>query len=121
MERTQCPCCKYLTLEDRGDFEICILCNWEDDGQDDPYADEVWGGPNGNYSLSQARDNFKKHGVMYNEIENNPSAKEKEIKNLLINAYRKLDLDKSIKKEEVWKEIVYYEESLINERYSSEP
>ncbi|TDB53161.1 hypothetical protein LZP85_02810 [Priestia flexa] len=42
----------------------------------------------------------------------NTSAKEKEIRNLLANAYKKLDLDKSMKHEEVWEEIVYYEESL---------
>ncbi|MEA3320951.1 MAG: CPCC family cysteine-rich protein [Bacillota bacterium] len=43
MRRETCPCCGYPPLEERGNFEICILCNWEDDGQDDPYADEVWG------------------------------------------------------------------------------
>jgi hypothetical protein len=42
MKRVQCPCCKYLTLENKGEFEICILCDWEDDGQDDPYADEIF-------------------------------------------------------------------------------
>jgi hypothetical protein len=33
-------------LSERGGYEICRLCNWEDDGQDDPHAEEVWGGPN---------------------------------------------------------------------------
>jgi len=50
-----------------GGFEICILCNWEDDGQDDPYADEVWGGPNGDYSLTEARKNFKENLIMYRD------------------------------------------------------
>jgi hypothetical protein len=53
-------------LSERGGYDICDLCNWEDDGQDDPNADEVWGGPNGAYSLAQARLNFREHLVMYN-------------------------------------------------------
>src|SRR5271166_5860970 len=53
-----CPVCGYPTLGERGGFEICILCWWEDDGQDDPNADEVWGGPNGKRSLTEARRNF---------------------------------------------------------------
>ncbi|PFK64880.1 hypothetical protein COJ21_25310, partial [Priestia megaterium] len=32
MNRVPCPCCEYLTLENADDYEICILCNWEDDG-----------------------------------------------------------------------------------------
>ncbi|WP_261769601.1 CPCC family cysteine-rich protein [Paenibacillus polysaccharolyticus] len=49
--------------KDKG-WEICCLCNWEDDGQDDPHADEVWGGPNQDYSLAEARENFKKHYIV---------------------------------------------------------
>ena len=60
-----CPCCGYPTLPERGGHDICELCNWEDDGQDDPQADEVRGGPNGSYSLAQARENFHTYGVMY--------------------------------------------------------
>src|SRR5262245_34825945 len=60
-----CPCCGYRTLDQRGSYEICELCNWEDDGQDDPHADEIWGGPNGSYSLTEARENFKRHRIMY--------------------------------------------------------
>lgn len=63
--RVACPCCGYPTLERRGDFEICELCWWEDDGQDDPRADDVRGGPNERYSLTQARRNFGDHLTMY--------------------------------------------------------
>jgi len=59
--RWVCPCCGYPTLEERIRWEICCLCNWEDDGQDDPNADEVWGGPNSVYSLSKARSNFEEY------------------------------------------------------------
>lgn len=63
--RYSCPCCGYLTLSERGGYGICELCNWEDDGQDDPHADEAWGGPNGAYSLGQARANFRRYLIMY--------------------------------------------------------
>lgn len=58
-----CPCCRFLTLGGRGGFEICEVCFWEDDGQDDPDADAVLGGPNGDLSLTQARDNFAAFGA----------------------------------------------------------
>ena len=62
--RFRCPCCMAVTLHQPAAFEICD-CGWEDDGQDDPDAAEVWGGPNADYSLQEARENFKKHGTMY--------------------------------------------------------
>ena len=34
-------CCAYPTLSTRGIHDICDLCWWEDDGQDDPNADDV--------------------------------------------------------------------------------
>jgi hypothetical protein len=64
-ERCTCPCCAYPTLPDRGHYEICSLCNWEDDNQDDPDADQVWGRPNSDYSLSEARRNFAEHLIQY--------------------------------------------------------
>ncbi|MFJ9547139.1 CPCC family cysteine-rich protein [Streptomyces erythrochromogenes] len=53
-----CPCCRFLTLDARCAWEICVECGWEDDGQDDPNADEVWGGPNGSESLTDARSQY---------------------------------------------------------------
>ncbi len=58
MTNVPCPCCGNLTLSARSRFEICPVCCWEDDGQDDADADEVRGGPNGMLSLSDARANF---------------------------------------------------------------
>jgi len=60
-----CPCCKYPTLDERGGYDICHMCNWEDDGQDDPIADKVLGGPNSDYSLTEAQQNFKLYYEMY--------------------------------------------------------
>ncbi|MFF5015369.1 CPCC family cysteine-rich protein [Streptomyces sp. NPDC001165] len=59
----RCPCCGYLTLDERGNFEICAVCFWEDDGQDDHDADRVRGGPNGRLSLMEARRNFQDMGA----------------------------------------------------------
>jgi hypothetical protein len=59
-----CPCCAYLTLDGRGSYEICSVCFWEDDGQDDHDADQVRGcTPNHGLSLTQARRNFADFGA----------------------------------------------------------
>ena len=58
-----CPCCKFKTLFGRGGFEMCPVCWWEDDGQDEHDAEHVRGGPNGNLSLRKAQENFKKFGA----------------------------------------------------------
>lgn len=71
--RSTCPCCGYPTINGRGAYEICPLCGWEDDGQDDvertlpgsPRPDAVVGGPNHDYSLTEARENFATYVTMY--------------------------------------------------------
>ncbi len=50
-------------LGERGRFEICDVCFWEDDGQDDFDADVVRGGPNGGLSLTEARANYRRFGA----------------------------------------------------------
>jgi hypothetical protein len=62
-QRIACPCCAFLTLKDRGGFEMCPVCWWVDDGQDDADADVVRGGPNGTLSLTDARANFRQLGA----------------------------------------------------------
>lgn len=70
--RATCPCCGYPTINGRGFHEICPLCKWEDDGQDDAGRrtvpldpDAVAGGANGDYSLAEARENFAESLTMY--------------------------------------------------------
>jgi enoyl-CoA hydratase len=58
-----CPCCRYPTLPSRGRFEVCPICFWEDDGQDDHDAQRVRGGPNGAMSLAASRLNFARIGA----------------------------------------------------------
>ena len=57
-----CPCCGYATLAEVAEFEICEICFWEDDGQDNPDHEECLGGPNG-VSLKEARFNFIMYGA----------------------------------------------------------
>lgn len=62
--RLPCPCCRNLTLRERGACEVCLVCGWEDDGQDDADADDVRGGPNGDISLTEARRIFRGFGIL---------------------------------------------------------
>ncbi len=66
-----CPCCRYPTLTTRGSYEICEVCFWEDDGQDNHDAHKIRGGPNGDLSLTMARDNFLSYGACEKEMEVN--------------------------------------------------
>jgi hypothetical protein len=59
--REQCPCCDYVTLPERGASLICLICYWEDDGQDVGKLDDV-SGPN-HIPLRKARVNFMTLGV----------------------------------------------------------
>ena len=54
-----CPCCGYLTLSERRAYDLCPVCFWEDDGNNDPDGDP---GPNG-VTLRDARLNFRAMGV----------------------------------------------------------
>ena len=64
-DRYICPCCFMPTLSERGGYEICSICSWEDDGQDSDDAEQIRGGPNSDYSLSEARRNFEMYFTMY--------------------------------------------------------
>ena len=58
-----CPCCGHPTLPERGAYDWCTECNWEDDGQDDHDSHIARrGGPNGGISLDEARANYVASG-----------------------------------------------------------
>ena len=58
-----CPCCGLQTLEEREMYQICSVCWWEDDGQDNDDAHiDAAGGPN-KVSLTQGRINYLLHGI----------------------------------------------------------
>lgn len=52
-----CPCCGHATLSERGMYQICPICFWEDDGQDSADADEARNGPN-RVSLTAGRASY---------------------------------------------------------------
>jgi hypothetical protein len=60
--REQCPCCDYITLPERGNYLICQICFWEDDGQDIDELD-LESSPNHGITLRQGRANFKAIGA----------------------------------------------------------
>ena len=35
-ELYKCPCCGFKTLKTKGEYEICRVCKWEDDGNREP-------------------------------------------------------------------------------------
>lgn len=55
--RHQCPCCDYISLPERGNYLICPICYWEDDGQDLDELNEP-SGPNHGMTLREGRRNF---------------------------------------------------------------
>lgn len=55
-----CPCCQYQTLEERGQYYICPVCFWEDDGSNDI---EVYSGAN-HMTLHEGKNNFSKFGAI---------------------------------------------------------
>ena len=61
-----CPCCGHRTLPERGQYDLCGECDWEDDGQDDHDSHIVRGGPNGPLSLDQARADYEAKGGVRN-------------------------------------------------------
>ena len=93
VDKKLCPCCFYPTLKDACAFEICEICGWEDDGQDDNDADEIRGGPNGDYSLTEARKNFRNSHDMYRKSDSDKKkamAQSANIRERSIDEYNKL-------------------------------
>ncbi|WP_124333832.1 CPCC family cysteine-rich protein [Pseudomonas chlororaphis] len=50
-----CPCCGYRTLSSRANYDICGLCNWEDDGT---VGQETYSGPN-HMTLREGQEKFR--------------------------------------------------------------
>ena len=55
-----CPVCHYLTIRYQGVFEPCVVCGWEE-SEDDKRENDALGGPNKDYSVKEARENFRKY------------------------------------------------------------
>lgn len=55
-----CFCCNYKTILERGNYQICKVCFWEDDGGND----ECKYSHVNHMTLKEAKDNFKIKGVI---------------------------------------------------------
>jgi len=43
IKQHQCPCCDEITITVRGNYEICQICNWEDDPGQSQHPDDELG------------------------------------------------------------------------------
>lgn len=57
-----CACCGYKTIREKGCYEICPICYWEDDSVQE--ADPWFSGGANKPSLYKAQMNFKVYGAM---------------------------------------------------------
>src|SRR6266513_6347952 len=115
--RFTCPCCGYPTLGARGGYQICYLCWWEDDGQDDHNAEEILGGPNADFSLERARRNFAIFPVMFEpendrRISGGDSPAELATKQSVIVAFDSMALQQDVDHETLWAKVIAGEHQL---------
>ncbi len=89
LRKYRCLCCGYLTLESRGEFDICPVCYWEDDtyfdfsriGEEtavtgayfdrEPAAEELLDKPSGanhGLTLRAAQENYRSFGACEKEM-----------------------------------------------------
>lgn len=61
----RCPCCGCRTLAAPAVLELCPVCWWEDDGQEDEDAGEVRLTVNGHLSLAEARLHYAQCGAAH--------------------------------------------------------
>lgn len=120
VNRVTCPCCGYPTLEVRANYEICEICNWEDDGQDDRDSAQTVGGPNGGYSLDQARENFIKYRIMYSPGNNTTvtgaDSEEREVlKSKLIQTFEEMLQSNTSRIKSLWRQALAIEKGLFEE------
>jgi hypothetical protein len=79
-----CACCGYKTIEEKGCYEICPICFWEDDSVQE--ADPWFKGGANRPNLFEAQNNYQKFGAMEERFASNVRL-----------------TDKSDKKDELWR------------------
>jgi hypothetical protein len=57
-----CLACGSLTIRERGFYQICPVCGWEDDSSDYSDPERYVGGPN-HVTLAEARANYAEFGA----------------------------------------------------------
>lgn len=111
--RENCPCCRYPTLQSRCCNEICLLCDWEDGAYYELSPEKVDGGPNGDYSLQEARQNFQAHLSMYRKAPKSLTVIIIQKKKTLMMAYESLSKPSKHQEPEKWKAISEKERDLM--------
>ena len=114
-EKYLCPCYYMPTLDERASFDICTICFWEDDGQDTDDAGIIRGGPNHDYSLKEARENFVKYHTMYRPTDVEHFEREQSQMNFKRQLYQMYSKAMKSGKISDWKEVIsvhekYYED-----------
>lgn len=70
-----CPICGTKCLsEERGSFDICPVCGWEEDGYQQKYPDEA--GPNDYWTLTEARKAWENGETLFERYPNPKDRKE---------------------------------------------
>ncbi|WP_050009635.1 CPCC family cysteine-rich protein [Flavobacterium sp. B17] len=59
-----CSCCNYKTIKEKGNYEICKVCFWEDDGN----SDELKYSHVNHMTLREAKDNFIIKGAILDKF-----------------------------------------------------
>lgn len=116
--RHECPCCGHPTLPNRGMYDICQLCLWEDDpSYDSARPDAGVGGANGKYTLRAARANFDERMTMYDESDerSHESERTKKTKRELIAAYKALENAPRSEHPKLLEQITVHKETLLQE------
>jgi hypothetical protein len=53
VKKYACPCCNEITIAELGDYEVCQICEWEDDPGQSQHPDDDLGA--NSISLNQYR------------------------------------------------------------------
>ncbi len=62
--RFPCPCCGYLVFDEPpGSYDLCPVCQWEDDALQLEYATTLSGGANGGTLLDEQRGFLAREGL----------------------------------------------------------
>jgi len=82
-------------LYERYAWQNCILCIWEDEDGPEDLPDEIYGGANSDYSLTESRLNFQKYLIMYRPSDSRftilRNNKMDDLKRKVISMYTKLE------------------------------
>lgn len=95
MKLIACPCCGANTLSERHGWDICPVCDWEDDGTDNKDASLYFSGPNKGLQLTAARIIFILADIS-NPHKTNSQDEETSIEKFIRSRFFEIDKEKGI-------------------------